>query len=288
MKILAVNSSARTGRGSKTELLLDHLVEGMREAGAEVEVVNLRHKKVKNCLGCFTCWTKTPGVCVHKDDMTEELFPKFIASDLMVLATPLYHYTVNAAMKTFIERTLPILEPYLRAGDGGRTRHPLRARHPAVAFLSVAGFPENKVFRQLSSYVNFLYRDTLAAEIYRSASEVLTQPLFREKTQSILAAVKEAGRQLAASLKVSEEVMAWITQPLFDNFNFMREMANLFWDTCINEGLSPKEFDEKGLTPRPDSIETFMIIMSMGFNPEAASGTEATLQFVFSGAVGEH
>lgn len=44
MKILALNSSPRTGGQSKTELMLTHLVAGMQEAGAEIEVVNLREK----------------------------------------------------------------------------------------------------------------------------------------------------------------------------------------------------------------------------------------------------
>lgn len=76
MKIIAINSSPRSGGQSKTELLLNHLVEGMRDAGAEVDIVNLREKKIKNCLGCFTCWTKTPGRCIQKDDMTTEIYPK--------------------------------------------------------------------------------------------------------------------------------------------------------------------------------------------------------------------
>ncbi len=113
MKALALNSSPRGGGQSKTEIMLTALVKGMRDAGAEVEVINLREKTVKYCSGCYSCWTKTPGVCIHKDDMTKELFPKFLESDLAILATPLYHFTVNANMKAFIERTLPILQPFL-------------------------------------------------------------------------------------------------------------------------------------------------------------------------------
>ena len=75
MKVLALNSSPRDEGQSKTEFLLQHLVQGMQDAGAEVEVVALRKKNVKNCIGCFTCWTKTPGVCIHQDDMTREFFP---------------------------------------------------------------------------------------------------------------------------------------------------------------------------------------------------------------------
>ena len=55
MNILALNSSPRVGVESKTEWMLDHLVQGMREAGAAVEVVALKDKKVRHCSGCFTC-----------------------------------------------------------------------------------------------------------------------------------------------------------------------------------------------------------------------------------------
>ena len=123
MKILSINSSPRTGGQSKTELMLNYLVEGMQEAGADVEVVNLHEKNIKNCIGGFTCWTKTPGKCIHKDDMTNELFPKWLKADLVVYATPLYHYTVNAEMKAFIERTLPAVEPFFEQHDN-RTVHP--------------------------------------------------------------------------------------------------------------------------------------------------------------------
>ena len=62
-------------------------------------------------------------------------------------------------------------------------------------------------------------------------------------------------------------------------------MGNLLWKTCIAEGLTPREFAEKGLAPRPDSIETFMAIMPMGFNPQAADDIKAVIEFDFSGDV---
>ena len=107
MKVIAFNSSPGAEGVSKAGIMLDALAEGMREAGAEVEIVPLRKKKINNCIGCYTCWTRTPGVCVHKDDMTGELFPKWLEADIAVYATPLYHYTMNASMKALIERTLP-------------------------------------------------------------------------------------------------------------------------------------------------------------------------------------
>ena len=130
MKVLALNSSPRVGADSKTEWMLDHLLQGMADAGAAVEAVVLKDRKIKLCRGCFTCWTKTPGTCILKDDMTSELLPKWMAADLVVYASPLYHYTFNAQMKAFIERTLPILEPFLEEGADNRTDHSLRSDPP--------------------------------------------------------------------------------------------------------------------------------------------------------------
>ena len=285
MRILALNSSPRSGGQSKTELMLDHLVEGMRDAGAEVEIVNLREKTIKNCIGCFTCWTKTPGKCIHKDDMTNELFPKWLKSDLVVYATPLYYHIMNGAMSTFRERTLPAAQPFFERSDG-KTFHPLRHKVPAAVWLSVCGFPEESEFDVLSDYVNRTrHKDViLVAEIYRPAAEIMTNSFFEEKASDILDATTQAGRELVQSMKIAPETMARIRQPIVDSQSFT-EMGNLFWKTCIAEGVTPKEFREKNMVPRPDSVESFMFLLPFGLNSEAAGNKKVILQFKFSGDV---
>ena len=284
MKILAINTSPRSEGESKTELMLNHLVKGMQEAGAEVEIVQLRCKKIRNCIGCYTCWTKTPGICLHKDDMTQELFPKWLASDLVIYATPLYHYTVNAALKAFIERTLPVLQPFFEERDGV-THHPLRHKVPAMVMLSVAGFPDDAVFEQLSSWVHFVFQDRLVAEIYRAGAETLTVPFYAEKAQEILAATEKAGREIVTDGKIFPETLALIRQPMMEDRKGWFMMGNLMWKTCIAEGVTPKEFMEKGMIPRPDSLETFMMMLSLGFNPAGAGNMTTVIQFNFSGEV---
>jgi len=283
MKILALNSSPRTGGESKTELMLNYLVEGMRDAGAEVEIVNLREKTVQYCIGCFTCWTKTPGKCVHNDDMTQELFPKWLNSDLAIYATPLYHYTINAEMKAFIERTLPVAEPFLEQRDG-RTVHPLRHDPPAAVVLSVAGFPEMSVFDQLSHYVNFLFgrHKRLLAEIYRPAAETL--PRIEDKKRDVFEATVQAGRELVNSRSISKETLQRIQQPIIDFETFVL-MGNLYWKNCIAEGVTPKEFRKKKLIPRPDSLQSFMLLFPYGLNSKAAGDRKVLMQFDFSGEI---
>lgn len=283
MKVMAINSSARVGQQSKTEIVLDHLVKGMREAGADVDVINLQKKKINYCIGCYTCWSKTPGECIHKDDMSRELFPKYVESDLIVMATPLYHYTVNALLKTFIERTLPVAEPFLELRDGV-TRHPRRHPQKPVVAVSVAGFPEYSVFDQLSAYMNCLYKGNLVAEIYRTSSEIMSVMMEEGKAKDSLDATVQGGRELVESMKISDETMQKINQPIAD-FESMAPMANLYWQTCIDEKVTPLEFKKKGLTPRPTSIETFAALMQLGFNKDKAGETRAVVQFLFSGSV---
>ncbi|MBW2657150.1 MAG: NAD(P)H-dependent oxidoreductase [Deltaproteobacteria bacterium] len=286
MKVLALNSSARTGGQSKTKLMLSHLVEGMHEAGADVDVVNLREKNIKNCAGCFSCMTKTPGKCVLKDDMTGELFPKWLESDLIIYATPLFHHTVNATMKTFIERTFPICEPFLLEREG-RWVHPLRRNHPAAVVLSVCGFPAMSAFSALTHYAKFLFEEQekgrLWAEIYRPAAEFMYRNVDKQK--DILDATRQAGRELVEAHRVSPGTLARIEQPLSDNLSDFAKITNCMWGTCIAEGITKKKFAKEDMIPRPDSIETFMLLMPMGFNPERAGDTKATLQFEFTGSV---
>lgn len=285
MKILAVNSSPRKDEHSKTKQMLTALVEGMREAGAHVDVVDLKDKKVRNCIGCLGCWTKTPGVCSIKDDMTRELFPLWIESDLAVYASPLYHFTVNASMKTFIERTLPVLQPFLIT-FGKETVHPLRYKHPKIAFLSVAGFPEHSVFSQLSSWANFIYGrfGMLSAEIYRPLAEALSLPSLKSKADEIFSATREAGKEIVQNGKISDETMSGITQDIVKDVKLFHDVGNIMWKTCISGCMSPAEMWERKLVPLPESIAEFRKLMLFGFMPGAAGDLRAVLQFTFTGS----
>ena len=251
MKVLALNSSPRGKDQSKTELLLTSLVEGMRSENAEVEVIDLRRKKINYCLGCYSCWTKTPGSCAQKDDMSQELLPKFREAEVAVYATPLYYFGVNAQIKAFIERTLPLIQPFFIERDG-KAAHELRGRHPLIVALSVAGFPENSVFDQLSSHLRRIYGRALIAEIYRPAAELLVWPEFEKARTDVLDAVKQAGREIVRGFKVSDGTMKTIQQPIID-LKTMSELVNAHWQICIDKGMTPKEGLAKGVFRTSDA-----------------------------------
>lgn len=98
--ILILSGSPR--RGGNSDILCDRFMEGAQEAGHRVEKVFLRDRDIKYCTGCEACHQNS-GVCVQKDGMAE-LLEKMIAADVIVMATPVYFYTMDAQMKTFIDR----------------------------------------------------------------------------------------------------------------------------------------------------------------------------------------
>lgn len=98
--ILILSGSPR--RGGNSDILCDRFMEGAQEAGHRVEKVFLRDRDIKYCTGCEACHQNN-GVCVQKDGMAE-LLEKMIAVDVIVMATPVYFYTMDAQMKTFIDR----------------------------------------------------------------------------------------------------------------------------------------------------------------------------------------
>jgi putative sterol carrier protein len=160
----------------------------------------------------------------------------------------------------------------------------MRQRPPKAVFLSVAGFPEMNVFDQLSSWVRFIFGGAgLVAEIYRPGAEALSNPLLKDKAREILEASAQAGREIVSSGAVTPETLSRVTQDVVADRDLFLKIGNLMWKTCIAEGITPEEFMEKRLIPRPDSLETFMTVLPFGFNGDAARDLDAVLEFRFSG-----
>lgn len=101
-KVLVLSGSPR--RGGNSDTLCDQFIKGARESGHSAAKIYVRDCKIGSCNACYAC--KKSGVCVQKDDMSNILH-QMIDSDVIVLATPVYFYSMDGQMKTLIDRTLP-------------------------------------------------------------------------------------------------------------------------------------------------------------------------------------
>lgn len=99
--VLIISASPR--KGGNSDILCDQFMKGASEAGHKVEKLRLAELKIDYCSACYAC--KKVGHCVKQDDMTQ-IIEKMRAADVIVLATPVYFFTMNAQMKTMIDRTL--------------------------------------------------------------------------------------------------------------------------------------------------------------------------------------
>ena len=101
-KVLIISASPR--KGGNSDLLCDQFLKGAQEAGHDVEKIRICEKKISPCLGCYYCQTHKDE-CAIKDDMAG-LVDKIRKADVLVLAGPVYFYSINAQLKMVIDRCI--------------------------------------------------------------------------------------------------------------------------------------------------------------------------------------
>ncbi|BCZ45634.1 flavodoxin family protein [Clostridium gelidum] len=232
MKVLAINGSPK-GQFGNTEVILKPFLEGCTEAGAEIEIIYLKDKKIKHCIGCFNCWTKTPGKCIHKDDM-EELLEKISKSDIMVYATPLYYYTVTGIMKDFMDRMLPLNNrEIVKVGDS--YSHPSRLKRGVpvkTVLISNCGFPGEYNFSGLLETFKVMTKGNLAAYILCGQGGILSSvnknDMLKKMYAPFFSALRSAGKEVVNLGYIEAETQAIIDKEVIDPEIYVKN-ANRGW-----------------------------------------------------------
>lgn len=98
-KVVVISTSLRAGSNSHS--MAERFAEGAKAAGHEVELVSLRGKEIKFCIGCLSC--QKTGACVFKDDVPA-IMDSVLNADVVCWATPIYYYEMSGQMKTLIDR----------------------------------------------------------------------------------------------------------------------------------------------------------------------------------------
>lgn len=146
-KILIVQGGGRPY--GNTSQLVRSFQRGAEEAGHQVEILSLIQSQVNGCLGCNVCRYGKP--CVQKDNFAD-MIPKIMESDCIVLASPLYYWTIPARLKAFMERFYCIAQP---------DPHPPMGR--------VEKYPEKDCALLMTSAANTFWAFEQAVSFYRLA-----------------------------------------------------------------------------------------------------------------------
>jgi multimeric flavodoxin WrbA len=230
MKILAVNGSPKGNQGN-TECILHPFLEGAREAGAQTKTIYLKDKKINHCLGCFSCWSATPGLCIHKDDMPE-LLQMIVQSDILVYASPLYVFSVTGLMKDFMDRRLPLFTPAIKDYN---TRYFHNVRNEGMSakrtvLISNCGFPGNYNFAGLVETFKIMTGGNLTAAILSTQGGLLKNKKLLDLLTPFFDTVKKSGKEIVEYGYIKAETQAILDKEILDPKMYQQEV-NAFWES---------------------------------------------------------
>lgn len=231
MKVLALNGSARGGKGV-TGRLLAALTKGLEKGGAQLEVREVARMKVSPCLACLKCMLKTPGVCAQEDDM-QTVYPALKSAGLLVLAAPVYTDSMSAQLKAVIDRCICAMQPFLARDAEGRVRHPACWSMPAkMVLLSTCSFPEPATFKPLiatfrAQAANF-FSQPLAELCIPGSIALQMEP---QRLEPHLALLSQAGQLLASEGSIPSTLMREINSPPFSVDEYL-EIGVRYEEAC--------------------------------------------------------
>jgi multimeric flavodoxin WrbA len=224
-KAVAINGSPRMEKGN-TARVLTPFIEGMTDAGSDVELFYAGRLKVKPCTcGEMYCWYAKPGECCIKDDM-ELLYPKLREADVLILATPVY-IPLPGRMQNIINRLCPLLNPLLETREGrtrGRFREGVGIQR--IALVSTCGWWElgnfGTVVRIAEEFAEDASVEFAGAVLRPHAFLMRKEGELTEEGKGVLDAVRRAGYELAKDGAMSKDTLEAICRPLISEEELRR------------------------------------------------------------------
>ncbi|MGI5957862.1 MAG: flavodoxin family protein [Massiliimalia sp.] len=131
-------------------ILTDKPIDRMDQISQDIKYIDLSSCNIANCVGCFGCWTKTPGKCVIRDDAVK-VYPYIAQSDQVMYISRIRYGGYDTVMKTMLERAIPIQQAFIRLVNG-ETHHVQRNVVPKQATVIAYGAEdkeEQELFSQL-------------------------------------------------------------------------------------------------------------------------------------------
>ncbi|MDD3117776.1 MAG: flavodoxin family protein [Victivallales bacterium] len=186
MKVLAINGSPRSE--GNTFIALSAVAGELEKAGIVTEIVHIGNKDIRGCIACGKCAERADGRCVF-DDCVNELLPRMVAADGLLLGSPVYYAGINGTFKSFLDRA------FYAAAAGGR---PFRFKAGA-AVVAVRRAGATDAFDQLNKYFSL-------SEMVTVGSNYWNQVYGRAPGES---AADAEGLQ---SMRVLGRNMAWLLQ----------------------------------------------------------------------------
>lgn len=216
MKLLVINGSPK-GERSNTMWLTNAFVSGFPDS-VQVKTIHLRDKDIHPCMGCFSCWTKTPGKCVIQDDM-QEIYQDILEADVIIESLPLYFAGMPSGMRMLTERCLLFTKRY--EGSPEDTFHSIlemkehSLKDKKMVVISSCGYVSmDTMFEGLLKEYDLICGTGNYTRILCAQGELLKAGAKTRQVINYLEEVKIAGQEFYEQGYLTEERQNRLDQPM--------------------------------------------------------------------------
>lgn len=233
-KILVINGSPK-GKNSNTMQLTNAVLEGIKkaDANADIELFEVHEMNITPCVGCMSCWGKTPGKCVI-DDCMQNVHESFQRADIVILSFPLYFFGMPGTMKVFVDRLMPLMETYRGAVKtiGNQAFHEFRFDTSKKKFvvISSCGYGRTQeIYDSLTKEMNFIFGEGKYYHLYCPQSEMFAIAQLKPQINVYLERYRNIGELLAKNEQISEEEVKAASEPILPQRAF-ELLVNNYWN----------------------------------------------------------
>jgi multimeric flavodoxin WrbA len=194
MKAAFLKGSPAAGQDPLSNRAAAAVTAVMKARNWQTKAFALAGMDIKPCRGCFSCWVKTPGICVIRDDGQESILRAWAEADLIAVLTPITFGGYAPELKKALDRIIPVLLPFF-IKIGGETHHP--QRYPLRRRLLAIGTQKRDDADSESNFRRLVRRNALNmgdietatlvfsdnASLADMEKKLLSEPIFQEAVQ---------------------------------------------------------------------------------------------------------
>jgi len=234
-KVLLINGSPKVER-SNTLRLTRAFIEGLSKVHElEIDEIVISKLEIRPCVGCLNCWKRTPGKCIHNDEMSTWI-DKIVTADIILWSFPLYYYSLPGKLKMFLDRQCCTNKPDIRdRTDGiGNGTHAFRHErsHQRHVLISTCGhYSANGNYKAVKAQFDLVYGFENYTTLFCGQGEMMPIPFFQERVEQYLGYCREAGEEFGKYETILKGTRDKLDELLMPKKEF-EDLANAYYTRC--------------------------------------------------------